>query len=97
MRYVTISDDTAVIKVEGSYDLVNTMQVKEELDQAFQNGCTKVIVDFSQTEYFDSSVIRDLTKIRRDVGPNNFSGRNAHGKVYQMLKLSKLDSWLTDV
>lgn len=94
MRYVLISGSTATIAVEGRFDLCKTVEVQVELTQAYQQGCTKVCVDFSQTTYIDSSAIRDLVKTRRKVTPENFSGVHAGGVVLAALKAAKLDSWL---
>lgn len=95
MKYVSINGTTAVIKVDGRYDLCNTRDVVAEAETALMDkGCNSIVVDFENTTYFDSSVIRDLTRLRRKIKPEHFSARNATGKVLEMLRLAKLDSWL---
>lgn len=94
MKYVRIEGATAIVAVEGRFDLCKTVEVQSELKTAYQNGCTKVVVDFQDTTYIDSSVERDLIRTRRLVHPENFSARNAEGIVLAALKASKLDSWL---
>lgn len=94
MKYVQIDGATAVVAVDGRYDLLKTQLVMNELDTAFQNGCTKVIVDFGKTTYIDSAVERDLVRVRRKVKAENFSARNAEGDVLAALKAAKFDTWL---
>lgn len=94
MKYVTIDGAKAVISVSGKFDLCKIVDVLSELDTAYQNGCTKVQVDFAATSFIDSSVIRDLVKTRHKVRPENFSAKNADGVVLAALKAAKLDEWL---
>lgn len=95
MKYVTIQGTSAIIKVTGRYDLINTRDVVAEVETAINNkGCSSIVVDFEKTTYMDSSVIRDLTKLRRKIKPENFSAKNAKDVVLEMLKRSKLDNWL---
>lgn len=93
MKNVTIDGDTAVISVMGRYDLVRTLEVEEELKKAYGQGCTKVIVDFAHTKYSDSSVNRQLKKIRVQVGAENFQIKNATGAVLKAFKTAKLDKF----
>ena len=94
MKYVRIDGATAIVAVEGRYDLLKTQLVNNELDTAFQNGCTKVMVDFDKTTYIDSAVERDLVRVRRKVRPENFWGCNAKGDVLAALRAAKFDTWL---
>lgn len=95
MKYVSIQGTTATIKVVGRYDLINTREVVAEAEVAINNkGCSSIVVDFDETKYLDSSVIRDLIKLRRKVKSENFSAKNAKGIVLEMLQKSKLDNWL---
>jgi len=94
MKYVTINGAVATISVEGRFDLCRTVEVQAELTSAYQQGCTKVLVDFIRTTYIDSSAERDLVKTRRKVRPENFSARNASNLVLAALKTAKLDTWL---
>ena len=90
MRYVKINGGTAVIKVEGRYDLCNTLEVMAELNTAFLSGCTKVRVDFTQTTEMDSAAMKDLQKIRNRVRVENFSGFGATGEVSEKLKQAQI-------
>lgn len=94
MQYVQVSDDTATLKVDGVFNFGRCKMVNSEMKIAMQSGCTKVIVDFDKTKFIDSAAIRMLCDIRDEVQPENFSARNAHGKVMTTLQSSNLDSWL---
>lgn len=95
MKYVTMNNDTAVISVAGRYDLVKTLEVAGELKEVkLDKNYTKVKVDFAKTEFIDSSVERQLIKVRREVGKENFTAVNASGLVLEALRTAKLDSWL---
>ena len=96
MKYVSIKGTSAIINVPGRYDLCNTREVVAETEVAINNkGCNSIIVDFEGTTYLDSSVIRDLVKLRRKIKAENFGAKNASGIVLEMLKRAKLENWLT--
>ena len=94
MKYVSIDTATAIVSVDGRFDLCRTVEVQAELTSAYRHGCTKILVNFTRTTYIDSSAIRDLVKTRRRVHPENFSARNASNLVLAALKTAKLDIWL---
>ena len=96
MRFVSIKDDTAVISVPGIFRYQGCPQLKADIETAKQNGCTKALVDFTDTTYMDSATIRYLCQVRSEFHPENFSARGATGKVRTILKSSRLDDWLTD-
>lgn len=94
MQYVSIQNDTAVLSVNGIFNFGRCKQVNSEMGAAFQNGCTKVKVDFGNTKYIDSAAVRMLCDIRDQVRPENFSAGNAKGKVMTFLRDSNLVGWL---
>ena len=94
MQYVSIKEDTAILAVSGIFGFNRCKAVNAELGQSFQNGCTKVIVDFVSTKHIDSAAIRMLCDVREQVHPENFSARNANGRVLNVLRSGNLDSWL---
>jgi anti-anti-sigma factor len=94
MQYVEIKNDTAILAVRGVFDFTRCKAVEADLNTAFQNGCTKVIVDFSNTKFIDSASIRQLCGVRDRLRPENFSARNASGKTLTVLRSENLDSWL---
>ena len=91
MKFVTINGDTAIIKVSGRFNLIQTAEMMPEVTQAFGVGVIRICVDFGETTYIDSCAIRDLVKLYRRVKPENFEARNAKGDVYAALYAAKLD------
>lgn len=96
MRYVSIQADTAVISVPGIFRVQRCPQLQEDIKTAVQNGCTKALVDFTNTTFLDSAAVKYLCKIRSDFRPENFSAKGASGKVKTILRTSALDDWLID-
>lgn len=91
MRFVNVTGDTAVIYVPERFNLINTSLVKSELDEAFKKGAIKVLVDFKETVFIDSSAIRDIVIIYNRVKSENFNIINVSGDVYKILTAAKLD------
>ena len=83
MRYVTVNNDTAIIKVVGEYNLLATNIISGEIQE--------VCVDFSETDFIESSAIRDLSVLFSRVGKENFRVVNVRGDVYTALSACKLD------
>ena len=89
---VTIDGDTAIVKVVGRYNLIKTLKIEDELKEALnQQGCTKVVFDFSETKYSDSACNRQLKKTRDIVGAENFKVIGASGAVLRAFKTARLD------
>lgn len=91
MSFVNVNGDTAVIYVPERFNLVNTSLVKKELDEAFKKGAMKVLLDFKETTFIDSSAIRDIALIYNRVKSDNFNIINVSGDVYKILSAAKLD------
>jgi len=90
MRYVKINGGTAIVKVEGRYDLCNTLDVMSELHDASLAGCTKVKVDLTNTTEIDSAAVKDLQKVQKRVRVENFSTYGAKGEVKEKIKQAQL-------
>lgn len=71
MKYVTMNNTLATIKVKGDMTLPIYLELTDDFKEAINNGCTEVIMDFSETNLIDSvgiSFIIDIiknTKIRK--------------------------------
>lgn len=91
MKYVSIDGETAVIRVAGRYDLVKTIVVDKELKSAMQSGCKKILVDFGETKFSDSSVNRQLKMVRIMVGGDNVKVVNCTGAVLKSMQTARLD------
>jgi len=96
MKYVQIEGDTAIVSVEDYFTLIKVLPVDAELNEAYDKGCHKVIVDFAKTKYVDSSCITELITIVRKVGTENFEIRNVAGKVATALRGANLLGWVKD-
>lgn len=94
MKYVSIKGPVAVVAVVGQYDFVTSASVTEDLSNAFNNGCTKVEVNFENTSFIDSAAIGELIRTRRRVGPENFTIKNLSGEVLKVFKGARLTEWL---
>lgn len=91
-NFVDIENETVTVRVAGPYDVVTGMTVNKELDVALlQKGCSRVIFDFKDTTYTDSSVNHQMKKIRNTVGKDNFFIINPSGRVLKALQTAKLD------
>ena len=93
MKYVKTDGAIALVKVEGPYDFVVSLAVKDELSNAFNNVCTKVEVNFENTDFIDSAAVGDLVRTRRRVGKENFTVKNLKGEVLKVFKGSRLLEW----
>lgn len=94
MKYVFISDDTATVAVEGRYDLVRSVEVTKEIQEALGQGCRRVHIDLAKTTYIDSSVEWAWIRLYRRVGDANFRLSGASGMVLDALRTAKLDKWI---
>ena len=90
--YVIIDNDTVTVKVNGNYDVVTGLTDNKEMEMALlQKGCSKVIFDFADTTYIDSSVNHQMKRVRNLVGKENFVIAHPAGKVLKALQTAKLD------
>ena len=65
MKYVTMNNTLATIKVKGDMTLPIYLELTDDFKEAINNGCTEVIMDFSETNLIDSvgiSFIIDIIK-----------------------------------
>ena len=93
MKHVSIDGDTAVIHVVGRYDLIKTMEVENELKEALQGGCHKIVVDFADTKFADSSANRQLKKTCSLIGRENFTIVHCTGAVLKAMQTARLDKF----
>lgn len=96
MQYVNTKNEIAVFIAPPHYQWLKTKVIAAEFEKAFQSGCTKVMVDFTNTKTIDSSSIGQLCSIRNKVKPENFSVIHPTGKVLQELQSSNLTSWIKE-
>lgn len=96
MQFVNVKDTIAVLTVSGNYTTSCLKAVRAEVRSAINQGCTKLIVDFQNTHIIDSTGLSQLCEFRNEVHPENFSAKNAHGRVLTVLRDSNLDTWLKE-
>ena len=71
MKYIIMNNTIAIIKVKGDMTLPIYLELTDDFKEAISNGCTEVIMGFSDTNLIDSvgiSFIIDIiknTKIRK--------------------------------
>lgn len=90
-QYVTISGDTAVISVTGKFDFLHIGIIMREMESAFQEGVTKVIVDLAETKSIDAAAVKGLIKLYRRVKPDFKVVNVKTDSVYMMLQCLSLD------
>jgi len=57
---VEIGDDSHVVVVTGELDLTTVGELRRRIDAALASGCSRVVVDLSDTIHMDSSGLAEL-------------------------------------
>ena len=70
MKYVTMNNTLATIKVKGDMTLPIYLELTDDFKEAINNGCTEVIMDFSETNLIDSVGISFIIDIIKNKGDN---------------------------
>ena len=60
-----IEDGAFVIALSGEVDLYTAPEFKQQLLEAISNGTKKVVVDFSDTTFIDSTTLGVLVGVKR--------------------------------
>ena len=94
MKYTTITPPTATVSVPGPFIKSTWMELDAELNAAYQNGCTKVVIDLAQTAWIDSTTIKRYARIKDYVGSSNLILANPQPKVLAILKAGRLESFI---
>jgi anti-sigma B factor antagonist len=83
-----------VIKVEGQLIVGNRQELKDLVGAALEKGERRILIDFSQTGYIDSSGLGALVSISKRVreagGELRLSGLNED--LRSLFELTKLDT-----
>jgi len=83
-----------VVRVDGQLIVGNRHQLKELIQTALDQGARRILVDFSETGYIDSSGLGALVsiskKIREAGGELRLSGLNED--LRSLFELTKLDT-----
>lgn len=83
-----------VVQVEGQLIVGNRQELKELVGDALEHGDRRILIDFSQTGYIDSSGLGALVsiskRIRESGGELRLSGLNED--LRSLFELTKLDT-----
>ena len=86
-----------VVRVDGQLIVGNRHQLKELIQAALDQGARRILVDFSETGYIDSSGLGALVSISKRVrevgGELRLSGLN--DDLRSLFELTKLDTLFT--
>ena len=63
----------AVVKTEKRLDIAHAPTFEKELNRAFEDGETDIIVDMEETSYISSVILRALLKAQKKVNSINGS------------------------
>lgn len=94
MVYTRVVNETAHIAVPGDFTSMKCKELKLDYETAKQSGCTKVVVDFSNTNKLDSRAHQCLAMMRRDIKPENFAVINIKGQPLDLLETSNCEDWI---
>lgn len=91
---VSQSDSVTVVDVEGQLIVGNRQELKQKVLEELEDGARKVVVDFTNTGYIDSSGLGVLVslskKIREQGGELRLAGLNEDLRT--LFELTKLDT-----
>ena len=88
-------DGTAVITVSGDLNIKSAPDLGKTVEKLLQPGLTRLIVDFSNITYIDSSGMGMLVSCFKQAQNNNtsFGLASVSGRVCDLLKLTRLQSF----
>ncbi|MFP3947621.1 MAG: STAS domain-containing protein [Gemmatimonadota bacterium] len=91
---VSQSDSVTIVDVEGQLIVGNRQELKQKVLEELEDGARKVVVDFTDTGYIDSSGLGVLVslskKIREQGGELRLAGLNEDLRT--LFELTKLDT-----
>lgn len=86
--------DVSIVAIEGQLIVSNRQELKQKMLEELEGGARKLLVDFSQTGYIDSSGLGVLVslskKIREQGGALRLAGLNEDLRT--LFELTKLDT-----
>lgn len=90
MIYVKVDAEKAIVSVDGAFDIKKGKAVSNELEEAVNRGCTKVIFDFARATFIASSGLGVVVMARRMYGAENVCAINQQGDVLKAFKSANL-------
>lgn len=96
---VTVSDNRAVIRLQGRFDFNAHREFREAIDTSLSSPASAVSVDFGSVDYLDSSALGMLLMLRdraKGVG-REVTLANCRGAVKQILDIANFGKLFTIV
>ncbi len=91
---ITKQGDVSIVAIEGQLIVSNRQELKQKMLEELDGGARKLLVDFTQTGYIDSSGLGVLVslskKIREQGGALRLAGLN--DDLRTLFELTKLDT-----
>ncbi|HEX8726524.1 MAG TPA: STAS domain-containing protein [Gemmatimonadaceae bacterium] len=91
---ITKQGDVSIVAIDGQLIVSNRQELKQKMLDELDRGARKLLVDFSQTGYIDSSGLGVLVslskKIREQGGALRLAGLN--DDLRTLFELTKLDT-----
>jgi anti-sigma B factor antagonist len=91
---ITKKGDVSVVAIDGQLIVSNRQDLKQKMLEELEGGARKLLVDFTQTGYIDSSGLGVLVslskKIREQGGELRLAGLN--DDLRTLFELTKLDT-----
>ena len=91
---ITKQGDVSIVAIDGQLIVSNRQELKQKMLDELERGARKLLVDFSQTGYIDSSGLGVLVslskKIREQGGALRLAGLN--DDLRTLFELTKLDT-----
>jgi|MDTB01.1.fsa_nt_gb anti-anti-sigma factor len=87
------SNSTYHITLENSFDFANHQAFRTSIKEAIANKAKRIAIDFSQTEYIDSSALGMLMLAKNETENMDctIDLENVHGYPLKMLGMVKFD------
>ena len=88
-------DGTAVITVSGDLDIRSAPQLNKTVEKLLKPGLARMIIDFSDITYIDSSGMGTLVSCFKHAQSNQttFGLASVSGRVCDLLKLTRLQGF----
>lgn len=93
---VVRADGTVVVRLAGELDLYNAHQVREALLACCEEGPSRLVVDLSEVEFVDSTILGVLVEARSRMDAKEAFALAAPGpETRRALEVSGLDKHFT--
>ena len=97
MEYVVIRNNRALVTINGVFRASISVVLKAELEQAFRQGCQKVVFDFQNTTFIDSPSLKVILKTLDSVGAENMDIINVrrNDKIHNSFKRYRIENYIS--